>query len=262
MNRILAWFLVALIFAMSGPLQAATMASARGFEKSLYGRSAPRADKYAYCGGDPINASDPDGTNPILIGLAVAAGFEYYNEVSGNNARAEDAALVPVRLPNGHLKWMSKGSVSDRSSIVTAFIPGLPKSARATESAAIGAGGELGTDVASEALKQIIRSEAKELGYEVVESAVHNGDAHIIGKTLNIGTSSSKAVWLEEFGHLLDPNVRSGAARAGTARLAAETQIKQILINGADKYGLSPSAVAGLRSTLDGYRRRHQRGDL
>ena len=61
MNRLLAWFLVALIFAMSGPLQAATMASARGFEKSLYGRSAPWADKYAYCSGDPINASDPSG---------------------------------------------------------------------------------------------------------------------------------------------------------------------------------------------------------
>ena len=64
MNRILAWFLVALIFAMSGPLQAATMASARGFEKSLYGRSAAWADKYAYCGGDPINASDPSGLIP------------------------------------------------------------------------------------------------------------------------------------------------------------------------------------------------------
>ena len=64
MNRILAWFLVALIFAMSGPLQAATMASARGFEKSLYGRSAAWADKYAYCSGDPINASDPSGLEP------------------------------------------------------------------------------------------------------------------------------------------------------------------------------------------------------
>lgn len=64
MNRILAWFLVALIFAMSGPLQAATMASARGFEKSLYGRSAAWADKYAYCSGDPINASDPSGLQP------------------------------------------------------------------------------------------------------------------------------------------------------------------------------------------------------
>ena len=46
---------------MSGPLQAATMASARGFEKSLYGRSAAWADKYAYCSGDPINSSDPSG---------------------------------------------------------------------------------------------------------------------------------------------------------------------------------------------------------
>ena len=64
MNRILAWFLVALIFAMSGPLQAATMASARGFEKSLYGRSAAWADKYAYCNGDPIQGSDPDGLQP------------------------------------------------------------------------------------------------------------------------------------------------------------------------------------------------------
>ena len=65
MNRILAWFLVALIFAMSGPLQAATMASARGFEKSLYGRSAAWADKYAYCGGDPINRVDPLGLEEI-----------------------------------------------------------------------------------------------------------------------------------------------------------------------------------------------------
>lgn len=79
---------------------------------------------YSFCSGDPINSSDPDGTNPILIGLGIAAGFEYYNEVSGNNARAEDAALVPVRLPNGHLKWVSGGQVSDRSSIVAAFAPG------------------------------------------------------------------------------------------------------------------------------------------
>ena len=64
MNRILSWFLVALIFAMSGPLQAATMAPVRGFRKSLYGRSGPWADKYAYCSGDPINAIDPSGLDP------------------------------------------------------------------------------------------------------------------------------------------------------------------------------------------------------
>ena len=64
MNRILAWFLVALIFAMSGPLQAATMASARGFEKSLYGRSAAWADKYAYCRNNPVNMVDPMGLLP------------------------------------------------------------------------------------------------------------------------------------------------------------------------------------------------------
>ena len=73
MNRLLAWFLVALIFAMSGPLQAATMASARGFEKSLYGRSAPWADKYAYCSGDPINHSDPSGLDFKLLGSKKAA---------------------------------------------------------------------------------------------------------------------------------------------------------------------------------------------
>ena len=64
MNRILTWFLIALIFALSGPLQAASLASARGFEKSLYGRSARQYDKYAFAGGDPVNASDPSGLQP------------------------------------------------------------------------------------------------------------------------------------------------------------------------------------------------------
>lgn len=73
MNRILTWFLIALLFAMSGPLQAASMASRPGFRKSLYGRFAPWADKYAYCGGDPINASDPSGLDQAPPGYSPTA---------------------------------------------------------------------------------------------------------------------------------------------------------------------------------------------
>ena len=97
MNRILAWFLVALIFAMSGPLQAATMASARGFEKSLYGRSAPRADKYAYCSGDPINASDPsglvEGPEQLLKYLGQQRGPFVVNVTRGSTRQASHVAL-------------------------------------------------------------------------------------------------------------------------------------------------------------------------
>ena len=61
------------------------MASRPGFRKSLYGRFAPWADKYAYCGGDPINASDPSGLLPPAwaVWLGVGLASEAYTYWSG-----------------------------------------------------------------------------------------------------------------------------------------------------------------------------------
>lgn len=266
MNRILTWFLIALIFALSGPLQAASLASARGFEKSLYGRSARQYDKYAYCGGDPINCSDPDGLIPQFPRGAPGSQVSqrlgrplteeqywrhHYDNMANNEFASGHAQSAGPLSP----EWAAGNAVG--GVIFKGAVGGLRAAGRVA-----GAGGEIGGDAASGALKRIITNEADEMGYSIIESAKYNGDAHIIGNTLRIGTTSSKAVWLEEFGHLLQPGVRAGTARTGAARLAAETQIKQILINGAEKYGLSPAAVSGLRSSLDGYRRMHQRGQL
>ena len=119
---------------MSGPLQAATMASARGFEKSLYGRSAAWADKYAYCSGDPINASDPSGLQPpqvwarlLLFGGSLAN--EAYQHLSGNYDRADDPKNNRVTLPNGVTLW--EGGTYQRVPVTVQVILAAPDAARA-----------------------------------------------------------------------------------------------------------------------------------
>jgi len=93
----------------------------------------------------PINASDPSGNNPILIGLAAAALVEAYNEYSGYN----DELIRDSRV-NQYGNWTAKpsgkggywdGSASERSHIVTAFVPGrAPSFVRAEGSLTLGAG--------------------------------------------------------------------------------------------------------------------------
>ncbi|MFN8611661.1 MAG: RHS repeat-associated core domain-containing protein [Vulcanimicrobiota bacterium] len=211
---------------------------------------------YAYCSGDPINNVDPSGLEPPDSVMDRRTGNNGYNDYTEyQNSLQEAFSEWWNSLPEND-------GVDDNSvDMALLFMPG-PKGLGGGTGRLAGAGGEIVGPPASNALKSVIRAEAKEWGYTVVEHAKYNGDAHIVGKEIRIGTSAGKVTWLEEFGHVLDPNVRAGAARAGTARLAAETKIKLILINGAEKYGLPKVTVEGLRDTLDGYRRLHQQGRL
>ena len=145
MNRILTWFLIALLFAMSGPLQAASMASRPGFRKSLYGRFAPWADKYAYCSGDPINGADPMGTGP-----GSEPGPDYdpniplgtWEQAFGDTLFAAGAVyefwqMAAPAAGYGYARWSGLGARPTGNALNAAIEEGVTGEAAAAEGAAV-----------------------------------------------------------------------------------------------------------------------------
>ncbi|MFN8611650.1 MAG: hypothetical protein U0931_29160 [Vulcanimicrobiota bacterium] len=187
MNRILSWFLIALIVAMSGPLQAATMAPVRGFRKSLYGRSGPWADKYAYCSGDPVNASDPSGLQPPDTVQDVRNGQRHIQLPGQKGGRfvvllyASPAILMGI--PGGAT---FASSMSEGHSLVVAL--GILSTQHGQEFLDLASGSPIpskGPISFAQAEQGVARSRLNMAGVELVESAEQDAYGFILREVKN-----------------------------------------------------------------------------